>query len=139
MRAADLRMGVRMIEGALTERNVARGLELLEGAAEAKYVPALVYLAGLYELGTNDIAINNKRSAGYYRQCANTGVIGCQYALGRVLVSDSLERVEGMAWLELAAERGSAEAHELFTRELAFTPPGQLEQARAMKRILLPR
>ncbi len=83
MRAGDVRTAVRMIEGTPIERNVARGLELLEGAAEAKYVPALLYLGGVYELGAGDIVIDNKRAGGYYRQCANTGVIGCQYALGR--------------------------------------------------------
>ena len=66
-------------------------------------------------------------------------MLECQFVLGRLLVSDSLYRVEGMAWLELAAERGSAEAKELFAKELAFTPEGQLKLARAMKKILLPK
>src|SRR4051794_38081319 len=59
LRAADVRMGARLIEGAPAERNVARGLELLERAGAAKYMPALLYLGGLYELGTDDVTINN--------------------------------------------------------------------------------
>ena len=136
--AADFLLGTRMIEGTLGPGKSAEGLELVQAAATAKYVPALRYLGNLYELGTNEIPINNKLAALNYKECATTGVLDCQFSLGRVLVSDSLNRIEGMAWLELAAEHGSAEARELFTKELLFTPPAQLEQARAFKKILLP-
>ena len=135
----DFSTAVRMLEALGDETTQARGRELMESTAARDFPAAQHRLAMLYEYGDAGSPLDNRRAEEHYRICATAGLARCQAGLGRVLVSDSVKRVEGMAWLELADDGGSAEAHELFTKELQFTAADQQEQARLMKKILLPK
>ena len=130
--------GVDLLEGNGVGKDEALAVPRIQAAAAMGLAEAQLRLAGLYEYGDAGVGLDSKRSGDLYRECANVGLMRCEAGLGRVLISDSLHRVEGMAWLELAAENGSAEAKELFAKELEYTPADQQAQARALKKILLP-
>jgi TonB family protein len=133
----DFLNALRLLSGNGVTKDEAGGVRLLEAAAAKKLAEAQYRLASLYEYGDAGVTLDDKRATALYRACAH--LVRCQTGLGRVLVSDSMNRVEGMAWLDLAADGGSAEARELYTKELKFTPEPQREQARALKKILLPK
>jgi TonB family protein len=131
--------GVSLLEGKGRAKDEVAGVRLIETTAAMDLVEAQLRLASLYEYGDSGVTLDSKHSENLYRACAKAGLMRCQAGLGRVLISDSLHRMEGLAWLELASDNGSTEAKELFTQELKFTPADQQAQARALKKILLPK
>lgn len=109
--------GIYSFEGKLVPQDKQKGLALLKDSAEKGSAEGQLYLGEWY---SNEDA---KVAAGYYRQCAVGGQAACQFRLAEMLLAGGAEqRVEAVAWLDLAAAKGYAAATALLnSHRPAFT------------------
>lgn len=115
--AALAQAGIYTFEGKLVPQDKQKGLALLKESAEKGSAEGQLYLGEWY---ANEDA---KVAAGYFRQCASGGQPACQFRLAELLLASGAEqRVEAVAWLELAAGKGYAVATDLLnSHRPAFT------------------
>ena len=97
---------------------------------------AQIYLGDHYERG-DGVPRETDRAKRYFRLCAAAGNATCQYRLARLLLAapDRPERdyVQAVAWLELASERGLAEAQEPAKKESEALTPSQSDWVKTLK------
>lgn len=129
-------VAIRQIEGRDLPQDVAKGLETMRQASVLGSVQAQFHLGNRYETGSG-VPRELDRARRYFRLCAAQGIPLCQYRLGYLMLSDpgrpERDTVQAVAWLQLAAEQGVAEAKDLAAREAAALTPQQTTWVTALK------
>jgi TPR repeat protein len=101
---------------------------------------AQLYLGDHYERG-DGVTRETARAQRYFRLCAAAGNATCQYRLAHVLLADAerpeRDYVQAVAWLQLASERGLADAREPAAKETAALTPSQSDWVKTLKAQLL--
>jgi TonB family protein len=126
-KAADQNYGPALYEVALRSlksdadpENKEKQLQILRDAAVLGSVQAQYYLGQAYESGVG-VAKETARAGRYYRLCATKGEPFCQFRLGRLLLEkpDRTDDnyIQGLAWLQLAADQKITEAQSILDRE----------------------
>ena len=107
----------------------------LLGSLQAQFV-----LASRAERGAGEPR-DDERARRYFRLCAAAKVPECQMRLGRLLLAKNpreSEKLQAIAWLELAADAGMAEARTQAEAEIALLTPEQVAWVRRLKEQLTP-
>lgn len=102
----------------------------LLGSTQAQF-----YLASRAERGLHE-PVDLERARRYYRLCASARIAECQLRLGRLMLAAAAresERLQAVAWLDLAADEGLTEAQSLREAESARLSPEQMEWVRRLK------
>jgi TonB family protein len=132
--------GMRLIAGEPASRDIEKGLGLLRGAAERGSIAAQFNLGVRYEKGDGVEADGNK-AIRYLRLCAVKGEQVRQSRLGTLPRADSggddRRQVEAVAWLDLAADQGYAEATKLLDIERRKLTAEQRAAVAGLKKVLL--
>jgi len=99
-------------------------------------------LGQAYENGTG-VPRETDRARRYFRLCAARGESACQLRLGRLLLqkTDRSEDdyVQGLAWLELAAEKNVSGARAILDTEQPGLSPAQVALIHTWKEQLAPK
>jgi TPR repeat protein len=109
-------------------------MNLVRRAADFGSVEAQYLLGDAYEHGEGGVP-DPDRARQYFRLCAAGGESMCQRRLGLSLLRAGRDRdtLEAVAWLELSAEHGDAEAKTMVEKELATLAPDQASRAAKLK------
>jgi len=131
--------GLMEIEGEGVPENPRRGMEKMAEAARLGNMYAQQYLGDAYANGKG-VAVNRNQSVTYFRLCAAQRQSDCQYRLAELMLSKpdrkQTEFVQSIVWLNLAADKGHAEARRLLNKEtLALTPAQMVQVSELKKRI----
>ena len=119
-KAAKKLYGPALYEVALQSMRPRSGSEpdwdTMRQAAMLGSVLAQFFLGDHHEQGRG-VEQSRERASNYFRLCASRGVPDCQYRLGRLMWSapdlSSNEHDQALAWLSLAAEKGSPAARRM--------------------------
>ncbi|MBQ4593477.1 MAG: sel1 repeat family protein [Akkermansia sp.] len=106
---------------------------LLEQAAAADYVPAMLDLAGVYLEGSRDGSVSKDRANAFqwYTRAAQLGSTDALYYCGFILLEDK-KTAEAVTYLQRAAQKGLPEAqYQLGRLLLAQNSPEALPLIRA--------
>jgi TonB family protein len=116
------------------------GLQMIQEASVLGSVPAQAFLAQAYYNGEG-VEKDHERARRYLRLCGARGIAGCQSLLGRMLLESSRERerLQGLAWLHLAAEAGERKASDVLPQESAKLTDEQKNWVAKLKSQLLRR
>ncbi len=106
--------------------------KLLDQAAKSGSAPAQAELGNRYQQG-NGVDKNLRTSREYFRMCAADGFGACQLHLGAMLLAAGDDTVQGTAWVQLAAESGTAGAASLAEKSASVLTPEQQKQLAALK------
>jgi TPR repeat protein len=115
--AADYNLAVMHLRRELPGANDREAVRLLNRAAEAGFVTAMVGLAELHEFGRAGLPVDLPQSVQWYRRAAEAGSVEAQVAvgtahyLGRGAARDAAQAAR---WFRLAAQGGDAPAAYLF-------------------------
>ncbi len=107
------------------------------GSIEAQYL-----LGQAYEHGDSDLGLEQDTASArdYYRLCAAVGLALCQLKLGELsLDRPDLEKLEAIAWLELAADQGESRAKPPADAARTGLDSEQIKKIVALKKLLGPR
>ena len=103
----------------------------LMGSTEAQY-----FLGDHHERG-DGTEKSFGRASNYYRLCASKGISRCQLRLGLLMLDQSArqdyEYEQGLAWLALAAQKGSAEAKKFVDEETPKLDAAQAKRIETLK------
>lgn len=112
--------GRMLLEGRRLEKDPDRGLELVRNAAVLHNRAAQFYLGSEYEQG-GLLPQSPEQARQYFKLCALQGETVCEVRLAKLLIDkearEERDYLQAIAWLELAAERGDAQAHLLLDPE----------------------
>ncbi|HEX3744216.1 MAG TPA: TonB family protein [Bryobacteraceae bacterium] len=137
---ALFQIAIRQIEGRDLPKDPATGLDKMRQASVLGSPQAQFYLGDVYETG-NGVPPDPARARRHFQLCAAAGVASCQYRVGRLLlhVPNRRERdyVQGVAWMQLAAAQGFAEAKDTAAAETAGLTPEQTAQIASLKTQLI--
>jgi TonB family protein len=129
-------VAIRQLEGRDLPQDSEKGSDTMRQSAMLGSPQAQFYLGDKYEKG-DGVPREVDRARRYFRLCATQGIALCQYRLGSLLLDnpDRLERdyVQAVAWFQLAAGQGMAEAQQIATRETANLTPGQSTWVNTLK------
>jgi TonB family protein len=127
--AAMYDTGRRMMEGRRLPIDMEKGLELMRNAAVLGHKRAQFHLGVAFETG-NGVPQDLVEARQYFRLCASAGEPPCQVKLAKLLLErpDRQERdyIQAIAWLQLAAERGSMHARMMLEEQHPELTPKQL-------------
>jgi TonB family protein len=127
------------IDGGRLGRDPEKGFRMMRDAALLGSQDAQFFLGASYERGAG-IEKDPERAQRYFRLCAAGGVALCRLRLAMLLIErgERSERdyVQGLAWCELAADQGLAEAKQVLEREAARMSPEQRSGVARMKEYL---
>jgi TonB family protein len=127
------------INGGRLGRDPEKGFRMMRDAALLGSQNAQFFLGASYELGTG-IEKDPEAAQRHFRLCAAGGVAMCRLRLAMLLIGrgERSERdyVQGLAWCELAADQGLAEARQVLEREAARMTPEQRSDVARMKEYL---
>jgi TonB family protein len=133
-------VGMQLLTGAPAMRNPEKGLEMLRGAAERGSRAAQFELGARYDKG-DGVRLDRTKAVRYFRLCAATGASVCQHRLATLLSTqserDGHNSIEAVAWLELAAEQGYAEAKKLLAVERHKLTSEQIGSVNGLKKLLV--
>lgn len=128
-RAAQAKYGPAMFALAMTyietkdaSRSSQEIRDMIHTAAVLGSAPAQYFMGSAYQYGNPTLSFRQDEESArqFYRLCAAAGQMACQFRLGDLLLNrpNAQERdvVQGMAWLELSAGQGDAEAKTLADR-----------------------
>jgi len=116
---------------------------MIRSAAILGSVQAQYFMGSAYEHGNPDFGFpqNQDSARQFYRLCAASGVMQCQFRLGDLLLNGSKAEErdipQAIAWLELSADQGEPQARMLADRSRASLTPAQLKQVEAFKKQLV--
>lgn len=134
--AAMLDTGRMMMEGRRLPVDTEKGLELMRNAAVLGYKRAQFHLGVAFETG-NGVPQDLAEARQYFRLCAAAGEPPCEVKLAKLLLErpDRQERdyIQAIAWLELAAERGSMHARMMLEEQHPELTPKQRGWADKLK------
>lgn len=126
----------RRIEGRDLPKDANRGLEEMRKAATFGSSQAQFYLGDRYEQA-RDISPDPEKARQFFRLCAAQDVGRCRYRLGVLLLNApgrrERDRIEAVAWLQLAGEQGLAEAKDLAERESMKLTPAQAKAVNSLR------
>jgi len=129
-------IATRQIEGRDLPKDVASGLATMRRASDLGSDAAQYLLGQRYEKG-DEVPRDPLLAEEYFRRCAARGVGLCQYRLGRLLLAPpdrpERDRVQAVAWLQLAAEQGVPVAQDLAAREASGLTPEQANWVARLK------
>jgi TonB family protein len=129
-------LGLVYTEGNGVPRDVGKGLRLLRGASMLGCVQSQYFLGSEYETG-GLMPRDAEQARHYFRLCAASGQILCQFRLARLLLElperQQRDYIEAVAWFQLAGEQGHAEARRIADAETAKLTPGQLDWIQKLK------
>lgn len=125
-------VGIFHYEGRHLPKDTEKGLKMLKAAAESGSPVSQLYLADLIESEQRDHAVR------YYRMCAALGQSLCQTRLAAQLLRAGSDRVEPIAWLQLAAAAKYEPAERLLAIHLPKLTPAEATRATALSRELAP-
>lgn len=135
-------VAIRRIEGRELPLDVERGVKELRQAAKMGSQSAQFYAGSLYEKGEK-VERNPGKAKDNYRLCAARGVAMCQYRLANLMLEDSgdreRDRIQALAWLQLAADQGLALAVDRAPREITNLKAEELQRVKVMKAELVRR
>lgn len=127
------------IDGGRLGRDPKKGFRMMRNAAQRGSQDAQFFLGASYERGAG-IEKDPEAAQRYFRLCAAGGVALCRLRLAMLLIGrgEPSERdyVQGLAWCELAADQGLAEAKQVLEREAARMTPEQRSGVARMKEYL---
>jgi protein TonB len=139
---AIFELGRLKLTGVSASRKLAdeEGLRMIHEASVLGSVLAQVFLAEAYYNGER-VEKDHARAKRYLRLCGARGISGCQSMLGRMLLASAVERerLQGLAWLHLAAEGGDKLAIGLLPQESAKLTEEQKNWVTKLKPQLLRR
>ena len=117
------------------------GMQLIKDAAVLGSTQAQLYLGLAYEKGEG-MEQDSDRARRYFRLCAAARDYACQFKLAQSLLSrpqiSDHDAVQAMAWLELSADQGFAQAQALLVMERSKRNVEQLKAVPGKKRQLIP-
>jgi TonB family protein len=138
--AAMYETGRMMLEGRRLPKDSDKGLELVRNAAILHNRQAQFFLGTAYENG-DVLPASADQARQYYRMCAAAGDAHCQVRLARLLLDrparQERDYVQAIAWLELAAERGSMQARKMLEPERETLSAKQLSWVSKLKEQLV--
>ncbi len=118
------------------------GLAEMRRAAVLGSLEAQFHLGHRYEMGEG-VPMEHDRAQRYFRLCAAKGHPSCAYRLAYLLFQESpqteRQRLQALAWMQLAAEGRVQGAREKAEREAGQLTPQQLERVASLKQRLVPR
>jgi TonB family protein len=127
------------IDGGRLGRDPKKGFRMMRDAAQRGSQEAQFFLGASYERGAG-IEKDPEAAQRYFRLCAAGGVAMCRLRLAMLLIErgerGERDYVEGLAWCELAADQGLAEAKQVLEREAAGMTPEQRSGVARMKEYL---
>jgi TonB family protein len=130
-------LGRMYLDGKQATPDRVRGLKLIADAAVLGSVQAQFFLGLQYEAGTT-VPRDPERSRRYFRLCAAAGDPVCQFRLGTSMLERperrDWEKVQAVAWLELAAGKGLSGARERADRETPSLAAQERSQVATLKR-----
>jgi TPR repeat protein len=112
-------LAMRSIETKDASRSFEELREMIHSAAVLGSAQAQYFMGSAYEHGSPTLSFRQDEESArqFYRLCAATGQMLCQFRLGELLLKrpDAQERdiLQAIAWLELSAEQGDPEAKSL--------------------------
>ncbi len=125
--------------GAVSPDGAARARQLMEQAAAFGSSDAQHILAGMYESG-DQVQSNPDRALEYFRLCAGAGDVQCEFALGKDLLDsstkDESQVFEAVAWLQVAAQSGQAQARAIVETQKAMFNEDQVYWVDELSRLL---
>ncbi|HEY1755068.1 MAG TPA: TonB family protein [Bryobacteraceae bacterium] len=128
--------GRMLLEGRRLPQDPDKGLELVRNAAILRNRPAQFYLAGAYERG-DGLPQSPEQARQYYRLCAVLGESICQVRLAKLLLDkpehEERDRLQAIAWLELADEKGDPLARVWLDAERSGLTDEQLDWVKRLK------
>ncbi len=135
-------VAIRRIEGRELPLDVERGVKEMLRAAKMGSQSAQFYAGNLYEKGEK-VERNPGKAKDNYRLCAARGVAMCQYRLANLMLEGSevreKDRIQALAWLQLAAEQGVVLAVQRASQEITNLQAEQVRRVKAMKAELVRR
>ncbi len=133
-------VAMRALQGKDAPPDVQRGLKLMRDAATLGSVQAQFYLGEAYEIG-NSVPKDLARARSYFRLCAARGQALCQARLAGLLFNDPRrsedDYLESLAWYQLAADQGAAEAREIVGREIVKLSEAQAKTVKVWQNQLV--
>jgi uncharacterized protein len=111
---AQERLGQMYVEGRGVQKDVMRGVLLLEGVAQQGRTSTQLRLALLYERGTDGLPADQGRAIAYYQMAADAGNAAALYELARLYATGEGVPRDGRRAVELyeqAAAAGDERAH----------------------------
>jgi TonB family protein len=134
-------IGRMKMSGQRVEKDPEKGLELVRTAALLGSRQAQFFLGAAYESG-DEVPQSTERARQYFRLCAAAGETPCQVRLAQLLMqlagddhsgSGDRQYLQALAWLDLAAEQGDAQASMILDRERAGLSPQQISWVSKLK------
>ena len=129
-------VGLHRMNGQDLTKDVQKGLEEIRQAATLGSPQAQLDLGNRYESG-DGVAPESDRARRYFRLCAAQGIETCQYRLGASLLNrpdrSESDYIQAIAWLELAAEKGLADAKNTASKEVPGLTQAQSNWVSALK------
>ena len=127
--AAMYEEGRMLLEGRKLEKDPERGLVLVRNAAVLHNRAAQFFLGSEYERG-GKLPQSPEQARQYFKLCALQGELVCQVRLAKLLLEkqerEERDYLQAIAWLELAADRGDAQARLLLDPERPGLTESQL-------------
>ena len=133
-------VGKMYLEGRELPADSSKGMQMIRDAAVMGSLGAQLYLGAQAEAGKG-VPQDLSAARRYYRLCAAAGEAACQVRLAKLLLRQpqraEREYVQALAWLELAAERGSSEAKGMLDNEHSNATPERVKWVGSLKAQLL--
>jgi len=129
-------LGLDYCEGKGVPQDAEKGMHMIRDASVLGSYAAQVYLGNYYERGAGG-SRDPDRARRSFRLCAATGHADCQVRLAKLLLElarrPDHDYVQAIAWLELAADQGQAEAQDLVMKEGPGLTPEQVSASVRLK------
>lgn len=132
------KIGVLFAQGIGLPRDKVKAFEWYKKAADAKYPPAMWNLAFMYVRGEGGVKEDMATAFGLFKEAAELGFADAQYDLAYMYLQGlgtTLDRAEGMKWLNKAAGQGHRDAKKLLQEmgEPEKAPAGAGQQTPAAR------
>jgi len=129
-------VGLAYCEGKGVPQDAEKGMHMIRDASVVGSYAAQFYLGNYYEQG-HGASRDPDRARSSFRMCAAAGHADCQVRLAKLLLEISQRQdhgyVQAIAWLQLAADQGQAEAQDLVMKESTRLTPEQVSMALRLK------
>ena len=114
------------LTGVTPTRNDMRGIDLMDQSATRGYLPAIVALGTIYDVGRY-VGSNPSKAADLYKKAATQGSHLSEYLLGRMYYAGTYGtgRRDGEKWLQSAAEAGNPFAAYLLGNSIYDRNPNE--------------
>ena len=129
-------LGAMYLEAKQSPADIEKGIQLFRDAAMLGSKQAQYALAARYKAG-DGLPRDQERARYFFRLCAAGGDVNCQFRLGKLLFELPARRerdyLQAIAFLQLAADQGVAQAKSLADAETARLNPEQVRWVNKLK------